>query len=156
MEDPKGAMQNFAALPDLGAEGRFGFYEALDFTAARLPEGSSHVVVQSFMAHHQGMTIVALGNVVLAGSLRRDFHADPIIQSIEPLLQEHVPRDASIAPPRAREVRAGIEAQTTPDVLRHFDHPEEAAPTAHLISNGRYGVMLTPGGAGSAGGAIWR
>ncbi len=148
MVDPQAAVQNFAALRKLGAEGRFGFYEALDFTAARLPEGAGHVVVQSFMAHHQGMTIAALANVVLDGTLRRQFHADPIIQSVEPLLQERVPRDVSIAPPRAREVLTAAEVTVSPAILRHFDHPAEMPPTAHLISNGRYGLVLTPGGAG--------
>jgi cyclic beta-1,2-glucan synthetase len=148
MLDPHGAWHNFAVLRKLGGEGRFGFYEALDFTPTRLPEGVTHAVVQSFMAHHQGMTIVALANVILGGTAQQDFHADPMIQSVDPLLQEHIPRDVSLAPPRAREVRAAPEVQISPDVLRQFDHPEESAPTAHLISNGRYGVVLTPGGAG--------
>ena len=148
MVDPKGALANFEVLRDMGGEGRYGFYEALDFTPSRLREGVGHAVVQSFMAHHQGMTIAALANVVLGGQLRQDFHADPIIQSVDHLLQEHVPRDASIAPPRAREVRAGAETAVSPDVVRHFDHPAEVQPTAHLISNGRYGVVVTPGGGG--------
>ncbi len=148
MVDPKAALQNFDALRKLGAEGRFGFYEALDFTTARLPEDAGHVIVQSFMAHHQGMTIAALTNVLRYGILRSQFHADPIIQSVDPLLQERVPRDVSIAPPRAREVLTAAEVTVSPSVLRHFDHPDEAAPTAHLISNGHYGLVLTPGGAG--------
>ena len=148
MFDAEAAVRNYAALRLLGAEGRFGYYEALDFTQARLPEGTDHAVVQSFMAHHQGMTITAIANAVLDGVLRTDFHADPIIQSVGPLLQEHVPRDVSLAPPRAREVLAGAEVKVSPDVLRHFDHPEDAQPTAHLVSNGRYGLVVTPGGAG--------
>ena len=148
MVDGQAALQNFAALRALGAEGRYGFYEAVDFTASRLPQGVTHAVVQSFMAHHQGMTICALANVVLGGTLRADFHADPMVQAVDPLLQERVPRDVSIAPPRAREVLAAAEVQVSPDVLRSFDRTAEADPTAHLISNGRYGVLVTPGGAG--------
>ncbi|MEO8242773.1 MAG: glucoamylase family protein [bacterium] len=148
MVDPLAALLNYEALRKLGAEGRYGFYEALDFTASRRPEGTDHAIVQSFMAHHQGMTIAALTNVVLDAPLRRDFHADPIIQAVDALLQERVPRDVSLAPPRAREVRTGADVQSSPDVLRHFEHPAETVPTAHLLSNGRYGLVLTPGGAG--------
>ncbi len=148
MVDPQAALLNFDALRKLGGEGRFGFYEALDFTPDRLPEDADHVVVCSFMAHHQGMVIAALANVVLGGLLRQQFHADPIIQSVAPLLQERIPRDVSTAPPRAREVLTAAEVTVSPSVLRQFDRPAEAAPTAHLISNGRYGLVLTPGGAG--------
>ncbi|MDZ4394618.1 GH36-type glycosyl hydrolase domain-containing protein [Cypionkella sp.] len=148
MVDPQAALQNYAALADLGAEGRFGFYEALDFTASRVPQGSSCAIVRSFMAHHQGMTITAIANVLQDGQLRDRFHAEPIIQAVEMLLQERVPRDVAIAPPRAQEVSvAAIETLAAP-VVRHFNSPATSAPTAHLLSNGSYGVMLTPKGAG--------
>ncbi len=148
MVDAKAALQNYEALADLGAEGRFGFYEAVDFTASRVPEGSTSVVVRSFMAHHQGMTITAIANVLHHGVLRDRFHAEPIIQAVELLLQERVPRDVPIAPPRAKEVLvAAVETLSAP-VVRHFENPVTVAPTAHLLSNGGYGVMLTPTGAG--------
>ena len=148
MVDAKAALQNYQALADLGAEGRFGFYEAVDFTASRVPAGSTSVVVRSFMAHHQGMTITAIANVLHHGVLRDRFHAEPIIQAVELLLQERVPRDAAIAPPRAKEVLvAAVETLSAP-VVRHFENPVTVAPTAHLLSNGTYGVMLTPTGAG--------
>ncbi len=148
MVDPQAALHNFAALADLGAEGRYGFYEALDFTAARVPEGADHVIVRSFMAHHQGMTITAIANTLQDGVLCDRFHAEPIIQAVEMLLQERVPRDVAVAPPRAKEVLvAAVETLSTP-VVRHFDNPSDATPTAHLLSNGTYGVMLTPTGGG--------
>ncbi len=148
MVDPHAALRNFALLRAMGAQGRYGFYEAVDFTAARVPEGAGHVVVQSFMAHHQGMTITAIANVLHDGALRERFHAEPIIQAVEMLLQERVPRDVAFAPPRAKEVTvAAVEGQSAA-VVRHFEHPDGALPTAHLLSNGSYGVMLTPDGAG--------
>ena len=148
MVDPQAALRNYAALADLGAGGRFGFYEALDFTTSRVPEGSNYVVVRSFMAHHQGMTITAIANTLQDGVLRDRFHAEPIIQAVELLLQERVPRDVALAAPRAREVSvAAVEALSAP-VVRHFANPAEATPTAHLLSNGSYGVMLTPTGSG--------
>ncbi|MDP1577368.1 MAG: glucoamylase family protein, partial [Cypionkella sp.] len=148
MVDAKAALQNYAALADLGAEGRFGFYEALDFTASRLPEGATNVVVRSFMAHHQGMTITAIANVLHDGLLRDRFHAEPIIQAVELLLQERVPRDVPIAPPRAKEVLVAAVETLSASVVRHFESPVTVAPTAHLLSNGSYGVTLTPTGAG--------
>ncbi len=148
MIDPKAAVRNFDRLADLGAEGCHGFYEAIDFTRARLPEGVDHVIVRSFMAHHQGMTITAIANTILDAELRRRFHAEPMIQGVDLLLQERVPRDARAAPPKAEETRVfPAETVDTPSV-RRFDTPALATPTAHLLSNGTYSVMITPHGTG--------
>jgi cyclic beta-1,2-glucan synthetase len=148
MVDARGALQNYDRLARIGAEGRFGFYEAVDFTASRVPAGLPHALVRSFMAHHQGMTITAIANVVQDGRLRARFHAEPMIQAVELLLQERVPRDAVSALPRAEGVQvAPVETADAPAV-RLFEAPDSAEPTAHLLSNGTYGVMLTPTGAG--------
>ncbi|MFN0116249.1 MAG: glucoamylase family protein, partial [Paracoccaceae bacterium] len=148
MIDPAAAVRNYARLAALGAEGRYGFYEAVDFTPARLPDGENHVIVRSFMAHHQGMTITAIANTLQDARLRDRFHAEPMIRGVELLLQERVPRDVATAPPRAKEVPvAPVETSDVPAV-RAFDAPGGAAPTAHLLSNGNYGVMLTPTGEG--------
>jgi cyclic beta-1,2-glucan synthetase len=101
MVDPGAAARNFARLGDIGALGRYGFYEALDYTRARLPEGTDVAMVRAFMAHHQGMTVVALANALLDGRIRARFHAEPIVQATELLLQERTPRDVSVAHPRA-------------------------------------------------------
>ncbi|GAA0306908.1 glucoamylase family protein [Rhodovulum strictum] len=148
MIDPAAALRNFARLAALGAQGTFGFYEALDFTAKRLPVGADLAIVRSFMAHHQGMTIVAIANCVQDGRLRARFHAEPMIRAVELLLQERVPRDATDAPPRAREVPASAQETDVQPVVRRFPAPADAAPTAHLLSNRSYGVVLTPSGAG--------
>ena len=148
MIDPVAAEQNFAQLAALGAEGRYGFYEAVDFTPARLQENDGHAIVRSFMAHHQGMTITAIANALQNGRLRDRFHGEPMIQGAELLLQERVPRDVATAPPRAREVLVGrVETSDVPTV-RVFEAPMDGTPTAHLLSNGNYGVMLTPTGEG--------
>ncbi|MDP3340557.1 GH36-type glycosyl hydrolase domain-containing protein [Frigidibacter sp.] len=148
MVDPRAALQNYKQLAALGAEGRYGFYEAVDFTPARLPAGAGHVLVRSFMAHHQGMTITAIANILQGGRLRTRFHAEPMIQAVDLLLQERVPRDATVAPPRAKDVPVTEAEPSGAPALRRFDAPEAEAPTGHLLSNGSYGVMLTPTGAG--------
>ena len=148
MVDPVAAVRNYAHLASIGAEGRFGFYEAVDFTPARLPSNEAHAIVRSFMAHHQGMTITAIANTLQGGRLRDRFHAEPMIQGAELLLQERIPRDVASAPPRATEVLVAPVEQLDAPALRTFESPATEAPTAHLLSNGNYGVMLTPTGEG--------
>jgi len=148
MVDPVAAVENYAALASLGAEGRYGFYEAVDFTPARLPSTERQAIVRSFMAHHQGMTITAIANTLQNGRLRERFHAEPMIQGAELLLQERIPRDVASAPPRATEVLVAPVEQLDTPVVRTFEHPAIQPATAHLLSNGNYGVMLTPTGEG--------
>ncbi|MFN7223241.1 MAG: GH36-type glycosyl hydrolase domain-containing protein [Paracoccaceae bacterium] len=148
MVAPVDARRNYARLAKIGAEGQFGFYEAIDFTPSRLPAEADFAIVRSFMAHHQGMTITAIANCVQNGRLRARFHAEPMIKAVDLLLQERVPRDATDAPPRAKEVLVAAHEPTAEPVVRRFATPAKAAPTGHLLSNGSYGVMLTPTGAG--------
>ncbi len=149
MIQPEAAVRNFARLRSAGAGGRYGFREALDYTARRLPEGALVAVVKSYMAHHQGMALVAIGNVLNAGAMVERFHADPIVEATELLLQERVPRDVLVARPRAEEVKSAADVRDLmPPVLRRFTSPHDAIPRTHLLSNGRYAVMVTAAGSG--------
>ncbi len=146
---PKAAVRNFVHLSNAGASGRYGFREALDYTARRLPEGESVAIVKSYMAHHQGMALVALGNVLNARVMVERFHADPIVEATELLLQERMPRDVLVARPRAEEVKSAADVRDlVPPMLRRFTSPHDAIPRTHLLSNGRYAVMVTTAGSG--------
>ena len=149
MVDAQEAAANFVRLAQAGGRGRYGFYEALDYTAPRLPEGQTVAVVRAFMAHHQGMTIVAIADALLDGVMRRRFHAEPLVQATELLLQERMPRDVSVSRPWAAEVRAAGEADLgTLAGVRRFTSTHQAAPATHLLSNGRFTTMLTAAGSG--------
>jgi cyclic beta-1,2-glucan synthetase len=149
MIDPEAAAENFARLSDAGASGRYGFYEALDFTATRVPEDLRVAVVRAYMAHHQGMSLVALANVLHDGGMRERFHADPRVQATELLLQERTPRNVLVARPRAEEVRAVANVRDiVPPILRRFTSAHDPTPAVHLLSNGRYVVMITAAGSG--------
>jgi cyclic beta-1,2-glucan synthetase len=149
MIDPKAAMRNFDRLQKLGGRGPYGWYEALDFSPARLPEGTAMAPVRAFMAHHQGMILVAIANVLKDGMFRTWFHSNSIIQASELLLQERTPGDSD----RTRE--SVDEMQSAPALLelaaavpRRFTSPHHVAPRTHLLSNGNYSVMLTAAGSG--------
>jgi cyclic beta-1,2-glucan synthetase len=149
MLDPGAALKNFARLEQAGARGAYGFYESLDYTPSKLPESERLAVVRCFMAHHQGMTFVALGNVVNDGATRRRFHAHPMVQAAELLLQERTPRSVAVTRPRGEEVKAApLVRDLVLPTLRRFESPHDITPRSHLLSNGRYTVMLTAAGSG--------
>ncbi len=149
MVDPQAAVQNFSRLAAAGGLGRYGWYEALDYTLSRRPDGEPVAIVRAHMAHHQGMTLVSLVNVLQDGRMRARFHADPIVRATELLLQERTPRDVIVARPRAEEVNAVASVrELVPTGLRRFHSPHDPTPRTHLLSNGSYAVMLTAAGSG--------
>jgi cyclic beta-1,2-glucan synthetase len=147
MFEPREAAHNFAALTGAGASGRYGFYESLDYTPKRLPTGTPVEVVQMYMAHHQGMAIVAIGNVLHNGAMRTRFHAEPMVRASELLLQERTPRDVAVARERPDAAMADVR-ELVPAHTRKFSSPHGATPRTQLLSNGRYAVMITAAGSG--------
>jgi len=166
--DPRAAIRNFMRLAAEGMEGAYGFYEAIDYTPRKTyepAEGSAPagrdgagVVVRAFLAHHQGMTLVALANVLLDERMVARFHQDARVQATELLLQERVPRRLPITEPRPAE-----ETRAAPPVAaisaRRFRSPHTFYPHAHFLSNGAYTVAVSNAGGGHsswAGRAVTR
>ncbi len=148
MYDAKSAVANFERLASVGALGRYGFYEALDFTASRLPKSKDVAIVRAYMAHHQGMTLVALANVILEGEMRHRFHRIPMVQATELLLQETAQRDVTLALPRSDRATPAVASSLAGPLDRRVNSPHAVPPSTQLLSNGRYSVMVTAAGAG--------
>jgi cyclic beta-1,2-glucan synthetase len=146
---PRLALDNLRRLEREGALASYGFYESIDYTAERLPQDQKRAVIRTFMAHHQGMGLVALDNLINRDAMQRRFHAEPIVQATELLLQERIPRNVVAAHPRAEEVLSGRVVRTlTGLVTRVYDSPDLPTPRTQLLSNGHYSVMVTSAGAG--------
>ena len=148
MIDPASAVRNYQRMTGLGARGSYGWYEALDYTRARLPEGTKFVVIRAFMAHHQAMTLVAIANALNDGAMRARFHAEPMIQAVELLLQERTPRDVAVARPPPEQTKEAAAASLVPEIQRRYTSPHSLRPRTHLLSNGRYSVDADGGGVG--------
>ncbi len=145
---PQATLVNLTHLRQLGLVGRYGFYEAVDFTPARLQFGEEKAIVRSYMAHHQGMVLLALAASLQGPKMADRFHAEQAVQGVEMLLQEQIPRHALIQYPQAEEPdtprTAHYEATTQP-----WRVPiETPMPLVHFLSNGRYGLMVTNAGGG--------
>jgi cyclic beta-1,2-glucan synthetase len=149
MIEPRPAVRNLERLAALGAAATYGFYEALDFTPVRLPKDQQFEIVRAYMTHHQGMTIAAIDNVVNGGILRDRFHEVPMIGAAELMLQERIPRDVAVARPRSEEVKSARHVrEIVPPAIRRFRTPHTPVPRTHVLSNGRYSVMVTNAGSG--------
>ncbi|MEP7182280.1 MAG: glucoamylase family protein [Betaproteobacteria bacterium] len=150
MVAPEAACLNLQRLAAEGLAGRFGLYEAIDYTPARLPRGQASVVVRSFMAHHQGMSVVALGHLLLDRPMQKRFESDPLFQATLLLLQERIPKSVTFFPHVAQltGIRATVSEAEMP--VRVIARPDTLIPEVQLLSNGRYHVMVTNSGGGSS------
>jgi cyclic beta-1,2-glucan synthetase len=149
--DPRAAASNLRALAEIGMDGRYGCYEAIDFTEARRVDseksGTNGAIVRAYLAHHQGMSLVAFANTLLGAPMVARLHADPRIQATEILLQERLPRNAPITQPRpAQATHAAPPA--IPAARRIFRTPHTLHPQAHFLSNGNYTAVVTNSGGG--------
>lgn len=147
---PGAALANLRRLAGLAMVGRYGFHEAIDFTPERLPARGDFRIVRSWMAHHQGMGLAAIGNLLLDGLHARWFLSDPGMASADLLLSERVPWDAT--PETMRDGDAGARPLARPDVPGLYPwapaEPEDNR-TAHLVANAQLTALFTTGGGGS-------
>lgn len=149
---PREACQNLQALAEQGFLSDYGFYEAIDYTPTRLTRGKPYAIVQSFMAHHQGMSLLSFAHVLLNQPMQRRFMSDPLVRATELLLQERVPKKNGTLNPHVAEVSASARPPS-PDhgaIMRVFTDPDTQLPEVHLLSNGRYHVMATHAGGSSS------
>src|SRR5262249_19918885 len=92
MVAPREAAENLKRMAAEGYQGRYGYYEAIDFTPSRVVAGSGSAIVKSFMAHHQGMSLLSFAYVLLDRPMQRRFDGDPELRAASLLLHERVPR----------------------------------------------------------------
>jgi len=151
MVAPEAAYANLREMARIGLVGRFGLYEAIDYTPSRLPADQPSAIVRAFMAHHGGMGLLAMANTLLGRSMQRRFMADPEVRSSILLLQERVPaarattRQDHHASPLTKEGTLIGEREAATRVYTTADLP---SPEVHLLSNGSYNVMVTSAGGG--------
>ena len=148
--DPLAAIDNLQSLQKLGALGRYGFHDAVDFTPTRVPAGSRCAVVYNYYAHHHGMSIAAVANVVFNGYLRELFHADPVIEAAELLLQEKAPRDVPVMSAKYEETPGRGRSELLRPEIRTIENPAFRDREIALLSNGHYSMMLTATGSGAS------
>ncbi len=149
MIEPAAAAGNLQAMAGAGLLGSYGMVEAVDYTPARLQRGQNIAVLRSYMAHHQGMTLLSIAYCLLDHPMQKRFEAEPLFQAALSLLHERV---SKVTPAFSHAFEAAErhwqsrEEQET--LIRIFNTPHTPVPEVHLLSNGRYHVMVTQAGGG--------
>jgi cyclic beta-1,2-glucan synthetase len=148
MVDPEKACGNLERLAAEGFVGKHGFYEAIDYTPARLPRGQTFAIVRSFMAHHQGMSLLSFAYLLLDRPMQRRFGSDPLVQATTLLLQERIPRATVFYSHTTESSGLRTASSGAETSVRVLNSPNTPIPEVQLLSNGRYHVMITNAGGG--------
>ena len=146
MIDPAAACKNLERLRSKAYEGKYGFFESVDYSPARLTRSKVPALIQSFMAHHQGMSLLSLDYLLCQQPMQKRFEADPNFQTALLLLQERVPATTGYytTPNDYEEViHTAIAGEMRVIKTYNSRHPE-----IQLLSNGKYHVMISNAGGG--------
>lgn len=146
---PEEACANLERLADEGFMGKYGFYEAIDYTPSRVPRGKSNAIVKSFMAHHEGMSFLSLAYVLLDRPMQKRFEADPLFQATLFLLHERIPKVTSVFLHTSGATDVLHISNNQESHVRFFNTPNTPFPEVNLLSNGSgYRVVITNSGGG--------
>ena len=137
------AIENLRNIKEIGAYGKYGYIEAIDFT-----EDKYGKMVRSFMVHHLGMSFLALDNTLNDNILIERFHSIPEIKTVEVLLKERIPENITFD--RAEESRTfgALNINREEFIPRVFKDYKEGQQETLLLSNGTYSLMINKGGSG--------
>ena len=149
---PRAVVANIRALEMMGMRGTYGLFESLDLNPERAAHGQSVAIVRSYMAHHQGMLLVALGNLINERSMVDRFHADPMIAAGELLLDERVPTTAPPEWPLANPDLVAAAQMVLPHPPAPWSSIDRARRQAFVVGNGRLKSLVTDAG---GGGLTW-
>ncbi|MGB9428631.1 MAG: glucoamylase family protein [Gammaproteobacteria bacterium] len=148
MVAPEQACLNLQHMVADGFAGSYGLYEAVDYTSARLPRGQTHVIVRSFMAHHQGMSFLSLADLLLDHCMQKRFESEPSFQATTLLLQERIPKATAFYSHTAERADLRVATGGSEVPMRIFTTPNTPIPEVQLLSNGRYHVAISNAGSG--------
>ena len=145
---PKEVVKNLKVLEQYGMYSKYGFYESLDFTPERVRKGKKAEVVKTYMAHHQGLILLSINNLINQLILQKRFTKNPEIQAVSILLQETMPEKAIIT----KEDKEKVEKLKYKDyedyIVRTYTKIDERLITGNVISNENYMIAMDQKGEG--------
>ena len=146
MVQPEQAVANLQDMEADGFGGKYGMYEAVDYTNARLTRGQTFAIVRSFMAHHQGMAFLSISYLLHDKPMQQRFENEAQFKAVMLLLQEKVPHATEFYSPTVHVSDTSITEQEVQ--MRVIRTPNTALPEIQMLSNGRYYAMITNSGSG--------
>jgi cyclic beta-1,2-glucan synthetase len=145
---PDLALDNLEALEREELAGPYGYYEAIDYTLAHVPPKKRSVVVKAYFAHHQGMSLVSLCNVLCNWPMQRRFFADARVKASALLLEERVPQAAPVIPVRSEQVPTPLLGEPELRLTDHVGLGHTGVQRLHLLGHGELSSIISASGTG--------
>ena len=145
---PKQVISNIKELEKSGMYNKYGLYESIDYTPSRVPKGSKASVVKTYMAHHQGLILLSIDNLVKDNILQERFFENPEIEAIDILLQERMPDNVIITKEKKEKIEKIKYADYDYYAERIFDKKNDFINEYNLISNNDYTILIDKDGNG--------
>ncbi|MBP9838765.1 MAG: hypothetical protein KBC84_08625 [Proteobacteria bacterium] len=148
--DPQEAINNLRILEREGVRGEFGFFEAVDYTPERLGAEEKNHIIKSFLAHHQGMSLISINNLLNKNIFQERFHSNPNVKANEILLQERFPTRIPVIQPHQAEVLSlkTVDSDSKVGSVEVVDTPHTRYPKTRLLSNGNFSILVDNAGSG--------
>ena len=147
-EAPKEVVENLKILEKNGMYKQYGFYESIDYTPTRLKKGEKYAVVKTYMAHHQGLILLAINNLFKNNIMQKRFMKNPELKAIDILLQEKMPENIIITKEEKEKVEKIKYVYDNNYSVREITKPNLKIPQINVISSNEYTVVMNAKGEG--------
>ena len=148
LEEPKEVIKNLKILEKQGMYQKYGFYEAIDYTPTRLKKGEEYAVVKTYMAHHQGLIILAINNLLSNNILQKRFMENPQTAAVDILLQEKMPENIIITKEEKEKVEKIKYVEDNINSQIEITKPYSKLPQINSLSGNNYMVIMDSKGRG--------
>ena len=145
---PKEVYENLKILEQYGMNGKYGFYESIDFTPERVEKGKQASVVKTYMAHHQSLILLSINNLFNNNILQKRFMKNPEMSAVNILLQERMPETAIITKENKEKVEKLKYKDYEDYVEETYKKIDNKLIRGNLISSGDYSIAMNQKGEG--------
>jgi cyclic beta-1,2-glucan synthetase len=141
----KDVLRNMELLKDVGAYDKFGFYESIDYTPSRVTNDKRYEVVLTYMAHHQGLILLAINNLINKNILQKRFSDNPEIKAVDILLQEKIPQTVVYTKEKKEKIDV-LKYKGYDDYKQHFE--SDTSGMVNVMTNDKYTLVINDFGEG--------
>ena len=147
-DEPTSVINNLKELQKNNMYNKYGLYESIDYTSTRLKKGEEYANVKTYMAHHQGLILLSVNNLINNNILPERFMANPEMKAIDILLQERMPESLIVTKEKKEKVERVVNFDYETYTQREISKINNNLKQINVISNNNYAIVMDEKGNG--------
>lgn len=148
IDEPIEVLKNLKQLEKLGMYNKYGFYESIDYTPTRLRKNETKAIVKTYMAHHQGLILLSINNLMNNNIVQKRFVQNPEIEAVDILLQERMPENIIITKEEKEKVEKIKYIDYENATQREITKINTKLNNVNVIGNDKYTIIMDQKGNG--------